>query len=121
MKSNKAAPLLLMAAGFVVWSSAFVLLYITASVGCEFGWHSTTVGPLTLMRVILIAIFAAHLSVLIWLLVYCIRMLRQAREQNPSARFLYRAALGLTVASIAATIWVGMALLLPTACAAGTV
>jgi len=117
MKSDDVTPLLLMAAGFVVWSSAFLLLYIVASVGCDFGWHRIAVGPLTLLRAVLVAIFVAHLSLLAWLSVRCIRTLRQGRERGSSARFLYRAALGLTVAAMAATIWIGMALLLPSACA----
>ena len=46
--------LLLLTIGFVVWSGVFVGLYAGLSVGCAAGWHLISVGPVSLLRVLLI-------------------------------------------------------------------
>lgn len=50
------------AAGFLIWSSAFVMLYAVASAGCAFGWQLTAVGPVSLQRLVLVGIWLAHLA-----------------------------------------------------------
>lgn len=59
----RAPPLILPAAGFLVWSLAFVLLYSGLSVGCARGWHEVRlVGDLTLQRLQLVLLFAAAVA-----------------------------------------------------------
>ena len=55
--------LLMLAAGFIIWSSAFVVLYAMLSVGCRFGWHEIDLGAgLSVQRAQLAAIFVLHLA-----------------------------------------------------------
>jgi hypothetical protein len=101
-----------MALGFGIWSLAFAVLYAVQATGCAFGWHTLAVGPVSLLRMLLIAIWVAHLAALAWLYVVC----RQAAGGAALDRFLARAAAALTAAAIAATVWIGTALFLRTIC-----
>jgi hypothetical protein len=105
-------PLLLMAAGFGLWASAFVLLYSAASLGCELGWNQSSVGPISLLRTVLIGLWLVHMSALAWLVIYCARAARNGQND----RFVHRAAMYLTVAAIASTVWIGFALVVPSEC-----
>lgn len=109
---SRVPPLFLMAAGFGLWASAFVLLYSAASLGCELGWNQSSVGPISLLRAILIGLWLIHMAALAWLFVYCARA---ARNGQPD-RFIHRAAMYLTMAAIASTVWIGFALVVPSEC-----
>lgn len=50
-----------LAAGFVVWSIALVVLYALHAIGCAFGWSAGA------LRWSLIAVFLAHLVVIGWI------------------------------------------------------
>ncbi len=112
---NRIPPLFLMAAGFGIWASAFVLLYSAASLGCELRWNQVGLGPISLMRTILIGIWLIHMAALIWLLRYCARAARG--NEHHGGRFIQRAAMYLTLAAIASTVWLAIALLVPSECA----
>lgn len=107
-------PLFLMAAGFGIWGSAFVLLYSAASLGCELGWNQILLGPISLLRTSLIAIWLIHMAALAWLFRYCARV---ARADDHRDRFIHRASMYLTGAAIASTVWLAIALLVPSECA----
>ena len=107
-------PLFLMAAGFGIWASAFVVLYSAASLGCELGWNQISLGAISALRTILIAIWLIHMAALTGLFWYCARA---ARDNDPHDRFVHRAAMYLTGAAIAATVWLAIALLVPSECA----
>lgn len=107
-------PLLLVAAGFVIWASAFTLLYAGLSVGCMAGWQSEVIAGVTLLRAVLLAIWSAHLAALGALLIYCVRLGR--RSANRTFGFLRRAAIGSTMAAIAATVWTGAVIPAATPC-----
>jgi hypothetical protein len=111
---NRIPPLVLMAAGFGIWASAFVVLYSAASLGCELGWNHVRLGPISLLRTILIAIWLIHMAALAWLFRHC---MRAARNNPDRDHFIYRAAMYLTGAAIATTVWLGIALLVPSECA----
>jgi hypothetical protein len=106
-------PLFLMAAGFGIWASAFVLLYSAASLGCELGWNHIRLGPISLLRTILIGLWLIHMAALTWLFVHCARA---ARDDDHRDRFIHRAAMYLTVAAIASTVWLALALGVPSEC-----
>lgn len=90
--------LLLLGAGFVIWSSAFVVLYAMLSVGCRFGWDGIELaGGLTLQRVQLVAIFLIHLAACAGLVL----VLRAPAETS----FLRLAAYATALAALAATIF----------------
>lgn len=109
---SRIPPLLLMAAGFAIWASAFVLLYSAASLGCELGWNHIRVGPISLSRTVLIGLWLVHMAALAWLFLYCAR----AAHDDQRDRFIHRAAMYLTVAAIASTVWIGLALGVPSEC-----
>jgi hypothetical protein len=52
------------------------------------------------------------MSALAWLVIYCARAARNGQND----RFVHRAAMYLTVAAIASTVWIGFALVVPSEC-----
>ncbi|MDM0001597.1 hypothetical protein QTI24_23530 [Variovorax sp. J22P240] len=50
-----------LAAGFVVWCIALVILYALHAIGCAFGW------PAGALRWSLVIVFLAHLAVIGWM------------------------------------------------------
>ena len=91
-----ARALLLLGAGFVIWSLAFVVLYSMLSVGCRFGWHEADLpGGMSVQRLQLAVIFLAHMSACVVL----VRRLRQADDKS----FIMRAAFGTALAAAGST------------------
>jgi hypothetical protein len=107
-------PLLLIPAGFVIWASAFTLLYAALSLGCAFGWQNDAIGGVTPLRLTLLAIWLVHLAALAGLLIYSVRLRSDADART--SRFLRQAAIGSAAAAIAATVWTGVVILVATPC-----
>jgi hypothetical protein len=105
---------LLMVAGFVIWASAFSLLYAALSAGCAFGWNGVRVADLDLNRLILMAIWIGHLLLLVGLQIYCLLLPRLAADST--ATFTRRIAIGSTAAALVATLWTGLAIPAVTPC-----
>src|SRR5690606_40287671 len=66
---GEGSSVLLITAGFGLWSLAFVLLYSFQAVGCRLGWQELEVmGDVTLQRVVLIGLFAGGIAthLLLW-------------------------------------------------------
>ncbi|MGQ7793175.1 hypothetical protein ACUN0C_12260 [Faunimonas sp. B44] len=115
--SHRAIGLILLPAGFVVWSLAFIALYGLLSVGCELGWQGRHVGPLSMLRVLLLGLWAAHLAALAWLVRLCWRRVRaQEGDGRGTAAFLDLASLAAMLAAFAATAWIGVPVLGASAC-----
>lgn len=90
--------LLLLGAGFLVWSSAFVALYAMLSVGCRFGWDGIELaGGLTLQRAQLAAIFLVHVAACAALVL--------ALRRTAGASFLGRAAYGAALAALGSIVF----------------
>jgi hypothetical protein len=66
MTGSRNQALLFMVLGFAVWAAAFSILYGVQGAGCELGWHRKPIGPLSLLRILLIFICLLHLSILAW-------------------------------------------------------
>ena len=94
MKDTRSQRLLLLAAGFALWASAFVVLYGLNAVGCAFEW------PQRLQRGLLLTALALHLTALAWLAWHC----WQRRRDCSASGFLEYVGLGATVAALAATL-----------------
>jgi hypothetical protein len=73
--------LLLLIAGMMIWGSAFLMLYAFLSVGCELGWATAALGPISLLRVILIGVWLFHLALIAGLLLWTYRR-KQAVESG---------------------------------------
>lgn len=91
--------------GFMLWSAAFLALYMTLTVGCAFGWHEhTIIAGLTLQRVVLVALFLVALVAAAALLRLAREHARGALEDSrPPAGFLALAGFWSTAAAFAAT------------------
>jgi hypothetical protein len=50
--------------GFTAWMLAFIVLYAAHALGCWFGLHQIAIGPVSLHRVVLVALFGLVLLVL---------------------------------------------------------
>ena len=107
-------PVLLLVAGFVAWSSAFVLLYAGLSMGCALGWDRVTLGPISLLRLGLLLLWSGHLVVLACLIIASRR--RAAAERAGPAAFILKAAVAGSVAAFVATVWTGMVIPAATMC-----
>ncbi|RIY01859.1 hypothetical protein D3218_05890 [Aureimonas flava] len=104
MSERSAANLLLLVAGLVIWSSAFVSLYALLSVGCAFGWEARSVGPVSVQRAVLLGVWLLHLAALAALVGWTWRRARRAAPSDPLAGFFARTALACAVVSVAVTL-----------------
>lgn len=104
---RKPRDLLLLIAGFGLWGSAFVGIYGTQALGCHLGWEDVDLGPVTLNRIALLAIWAVHLC-LIGLLAAA---LARRRASADASAFFKRAGLALTLCALAATVLIGFPVL----------
>jgi hypothetical protein len=118
MTGSRNQAFIFMALGFTIWASALAVLYATQGIGCELGWQRHSVGPLSVLRWLLIMLWAVHMAVLARLFLICRRALAIVPASEAPYLFLWRAATTLTVASIVATAWIGLALLAPSMCVA---
>ena len=118
MTGSRNQAFVFMALGFTIWASAFAILYAVQGTGCELGWHRRSVGPLSVLRWLLIALWAVHMLVLAWLFLICRRALALVPARATPNLFLWRAAAALTVAAMIATAWIGLALPVPSMCVA---
>jgi hypothetical protein len=60
----RVSPFVLILAGFVVWSIAFLALYATQATGCRLGWDGIAIGPLSLLRLSLTGLFILAVALL---------------------------------------------------------
>jgi hypothetical protein len=98
-----------LAAGFLVWGSALVVIYAVHAIGCTFAW------PASFLRLCLAVAFFAHLAVLGWMW----RRLGGAdssREPDSTRAFFRFAAVWATIAAFATTIFTLGATLVLTVC-----
>ncbi len=89
-------------------------LYALLSLGCRYGWADMTFAGVSLLRWILIAAWIVHLVLIAGLLALLMRW-RRTREGG-TAHFMAAVIIGLTVASLGGTIWVGAPILTLTLC-----
>jgi len=100
-------------AGYLVWSSCFVALYGLLSVGCTLQLQLRA-GPFGTngLTLLLAAVWLLHLAVLAWL----IRSALRRRTGGEAPAFLRRITLLLHLSALAATLWIGLPLLLLPPC-----
>lgn len=108
--------LLGLAAGFLVWSAAFVVLYGLHALGCAWGWDARAAGPTSLLRLVLVGAWVGHLALLV-LLVLLARRLAGAAGAGEGPRLLAQATLVLSLAALVATLWTGLPVIAYPLCA----
>lgn len=113
LRFDRPRALLTLIAGYLVWSSCFVLLYALLSVGCELQLQLRP-GPLgtNALSLLLAAAWLLHLGALAWL----IRAALRPRPDGAAPVFLRHLTLLLHVTALAATLWVGFPLLVLPPC-----
>ena len=98
-----------LAAGFVLWCSALVMLYALHAIGCTFGWGAAA------LRVSLAFVFVAHVVVIAWLW----RDLATRKPDHAHGRsgvFLHEVTTWTLIAALASTVIVFSPMLLLTTC-----
>ena len=87
-----------LAAGFLVWGSALVVVYAVHGIGCTFAWST---GPL---RLGLALVLFAHLAVIGWIW-HRLGGVDPSRDSGQTGVFLRMAAVWATIAAFATTIF----------------
>ncbi|GHD15056.1 hypothetical protein ACFOEZ_16765 [Tianweitania populi] len=105
--------LLALAAGFVIWSVAFVVLYSALSIGCRQGWSDVhLLAGLSLQRVQLVALYVLHLLAGLGLVVF----LRRSQFTSGAAAFLQTVAFYAAIAAVFSTAFTFAGTLMLTPC-----
>jgi hypothetical protein len=109
------ATLLLMIAGFVVWSSAFLALYAVLTVGCALNWNEPDSAP-GVHRLVLLAVWFVHIAAIV-LLAWGTKILARDRPGSKTVSgFLLAATWGSTLAALGATAWIGIPIFMTSTC-----
>ncbi|WP_158044781.1 hypothetical protein [Skermanella pratensis] len=106
-ETARSGKLLLLVAGFLLWSSAFVVLYGLQGLGCRLGWEDMDLGPVSLNRGALLAAWVLHVGLIG--VMAAIQARRRSADRGDA--FIDRAGLALTFCALVATIWTGLPIL----------
>lgn len=111
MSTRVASPLdaVLVVAGLVVWSLAFVVFYGVQGTGCALGWDRTPIGPISVLRLSLLLLWLLHLAAVAGLAAWTWRRRR-------AGGFYRDAGFTLSLAALAATFGTGAPILIATMC-----
>lgn len=96
-------------AGYLVWSLCFVVLYSLLSVGCEAGWHHSSLLGINLLSWLLLLAWLLHVAAAGWL-VWRVRNSDPA-QLDRTGRFMRRTTLLLHATAFIGTIWIGFPVL----------
>jgi hypothetical protein len=58
---SRTLPFIALLSGFVGWSIAFLTIYAVQATGCHLGWQDINLGPLSALRLMLLATLGAVL------------------------------------------------------------
>lgn len=110
-RSGSFAALIVLVAGFIIWSSALISLYALVSLGCRYGWGDS------LSRLVPIVVWLVHIVGHTALIAWTWRRFSgEAAQDAKAAGFLKTAALLLAGAGLVATTWTGLPVLMVSAC-----
>ena len=96
--------------GLLVWSAAFLLLYGGLSLGCAAGAGEGTLWQSDMLALALAGVWAVHL------ILHALPFLRRGRSVEPPDDFLRRLMRLLAIVGAAATLWIGLPILLLPPC-----
>jgi hypothetical protein len=115
--ATRPAILLVILAGYTIWGIALVALYAALSVGCDLGWQERPLGPVSLQRAVLLALWLASVLVLVLLARRTWAWWRRAAEtRSRLVRFNLWLAAFASIAAGVATFWMGLPILALSTC-----
>lgn len=114
LRTVRGPDLIWLLAGFTVWGAGFSALYGVHAIGCRAGWEEAMLGALSANRIVLIVIYVFHI-VLGSALYFPLARIAARWERLPG-RMVRRAAIILTLAAVAATVWTGAPVLFLETC-----
>lgn len=114
---NPTLHLLMMLAGFGLWGVAFNSLYGMLSLSCELAWHQKALGPLDLLRVVLMLLWSIFLALHVWLFVWLIRRSKDAAAVSGTSRFVSSVSIGTAALGLVATFGTGAPIAVLSPCA----
>lgn len=113
MIASNGMRLFAIAAGFIIWSIAFVVIYAALSIGCRLGWDGIAlVGNWSLQRIQLVTLYALHLAAGIALL----SVLMKLPTETSTASFMKKLASYTAIAAIFSTAFTFAGTLMLTTC-----
>ena len=119
VEDTEATGLIGLVAGFLVWVSALITLYAVLSIGCVLGWERIVPGPVSVQRLVLILLWAAHILALLLIVLERKRRARHASlrkaAQEPRG-FFDQTIWASTIAALGATLWTGAPILHASTC-----
>lgn len=114
---NSPFGLVLMFAGFGLWGIAFNALYGTLSLGCAWSWHEAALGPVSVLRLVLLSVWAVLLALHVWLLAWLWRRHREGSARSGPEGFVRIVGLATAALGLVATLVTGGPVALLSACA----
>jgi len=111
-----AARLLLAISGLIVWSSAFVALYVALSVGCAAGLHGLELLGANALTLLLLALVLAHLAGLGGLLWYSVTIWRGRKDPTRSSGYLAVLTCVITTVGLFAMLFLGLPIVMVPPC-----
>jgi len=111
-----ASRLLLAISGLIIWSSAFVALYVALSVGCAAGVHQQQALGMNALTALLAAVFLIHLAALGGLQWYALVSWRKRKDPTRSNGFLAILTCLVTAVSIVSLLFIGLPVVMVVPC-----
>jgi len=88
MSAGRIPLLLAPALGFGVWAIGFLAIYAVQGIGCALAWDEMSLGPFSLLRTLVVAMWAVTLLGVVLATLYLSMLRRAARGANGAAAFI---------------------------------
>lgn len=115
MTRTHSSLLLTLAAGFTAWAAGFVLIYGLQGLGCSYGWDMIELGPISLLRAVLIALTLMG-TLITYLLARGLAALHRSREWPETESILLSIATYAAYFAVPATIVTFSGVFIASAC-----
>lgn len=100
--------------GLIVWGIGFSVLYGLSALACEYHWTATEIAGVSLGRLILVIVWAAHIALLAWLVGWSWR--HRGIGEAGASRLLAFLTLTFAVAGLVAMVWTGAPVVTTSTC-----
>lgn len=107
--------LLILAAGFGLWAVCFVVIYAVQGLGCAYGWHALSIGPVSLLRALLLVLAVAG-TLATWIMASQLSHIYKVQQTSGVATFVFRVAGHAACWAVPATIFTFSGVLMASIC-----